>query len=335
MATPKYQRRVKRYLYNAFGSTIYHNVIIAAGVCLLRMEVFLRGTITFSGGTTSGTSVGENPAGLIQQLTVEATKATGGLYPGGTIKKLFPRSILRGNIFDAGRYQDELGGVTVAGAATSYAINLRLPLYFASPSLKVPMESALRLDQFQQVQLQIQNAGAVTAMLTGNDRTVDVSQLYYDVIEYREYTGPLFDNQGALLGPKVMLYETDFYKQILQANTRFSIDNELPKSETYLDALLVTESTNKALVDTILNRATAASGSDEFDDRYEKEIKGDNRDYVKDGYTSTSTTGLYYFNFAEGLLSRSVPDLAFTLDVNNPGTDQILVRTRRCVAAGS
>lgn len=321
MATSHYARQVKRYLFNAFGNTIFHNVVIAAGVHLLRVEVYLRGAITFSAGSTSGTSQGENPGGLVQWLKVEATPATGGLYKGGTIKFLTPRSILRGNIFDVGRFQDELGGVSVVGAATTYNINLRLPLYFALPELGKSMDSSLRLDQFQQIQLQIQNASAVTAMLAGNDRTVDVSQLYYDVIEYRELSPDFY--------PLVTLYETDFYKQILAANTRLSIDSELPKSETYLSLLMATETTNHALADTILNRVTSQSGVDAVEDRYAIEVKGDNRDYFTEA--GDSATGLYFVNYAEGRLTRSVPDLNLTLDVSNPGTDQILIRTRRTV----
>lgn len=311
----------RRITQLAQNSPVYYALVIAgaAGWLLKSIDVFLRGNITLSAGAANGTANGENPGGLISNIDVDATAKPDGYYRGGKIKSLVPASILRGNLYDTGRFQDDLGGSGVVdGSAATTALNLRLPLRFANKRLKNPFDTALRLDQFDQVLLTIQMS-SVAAMRVGNDRTVDLSAAYLEIVEHREYNPNFW--------PKGVMFEDDKYFQIQGANTRFVIDQQLPKSEVYLDWLLLTRTTNKQLADTILNRMTQYQASEQYSDLYERELRCIDNDYrTEDG---TALTGTYYFDLAEGLLSNAVPWLNLLLDVNNPGTDEMYLRTRR------
>jgi hypothetical protein len=322
----------KRIVGLAQNAPAYYPLIVegAAGWILTGIDVFLRGVITLSGGAASGTQVGENPGGLIASIQLDASAIPGGLYRGGKVKNVTPRSVLRGNVFDMGRFQDDTGGNSVAGTAASTTLSLRLPLRFALPRLTNPIETGLRLDQFSQVLLTI-NMSSVAAMRTGNDRTVDLSAAYLEVVEKRTYAPNYY--------PLGTLFEDDRAIFISGANGRFSVDTQLPKSESYIDTLFMTESTaNRTLVDTIMNRFTVFQASEQFQDRYDQNLRGENNDNRTEA--ATSLTGLYYFDFTSGeseqgtsgLLSNVVPFLNYILDVNNPGganLDDLLVRTRR------
>lgn len=326
-----YNTITKRIVPVAQNAPLYYSLNLdgAAGCILLWIDICLRGQIVLSAGAASGTAVGENPGGLISNIQFDLSAQPGGLYRGGKVKNLTPRSILRGNVFDRGRFQDDLGGSnTIAGTAATTPLRLRLPLYFALPNIIKGIETGLRLDQFTQALLTI-NMSSVAAMRTGNDRTVDLTGAYFEIIEHRAYAPGYY--------PLGTLFEDDKFLQVQGANSRFVIDQQLSKTETYLDALLMTETTNRALADTILNRATMFTGIEQFSDLFADEIRMQNNDWITE-VASTALTGMYWFDFLQDPqtlsrpLSNAVPFINMVLDLSNPGTDDIMLRTRRLAA---
>ena len=77
-----------------------------AGLNILRGNVIIDATVTISGGTTNGTVIGEGgPVGLIRRINVIANKAAGSRYPGGSLVKCSPQSLLRYAIVErSGKY---------------------------------------------------------------------------------------------------------------------------------------------------------------------------------------------------------------------------------------
>jgi hypothetical protein len=322
----KHQTRLfRRFQPFVEGAPFFHQINIVPGMLLLGIAVILQGTLTLSAGSASGTLAGENPTGLIQRIEVNADPLPGGRYAGGVVKSLVPRSIIQRRKYDRGTVQPDLslGANGVLGTAVASTINSPLELNFALPGMAKPIETALRLDQFSNITLTI-TAGQLTDMMTGNDRTKDYSALTIDVVEFREYNPAYY--------PAATLYETDFYKSITGANARLTIDTEFPKTEAYLDALFIAETTGKTLSDSVINRVTLNSGEEQFYDMYKNHLKAMQRQYVTD--QASSDTGLYFVPITQGgLLSGAMLDVNAILDVSNPGTDRLIVSTRRVAPA--
>jgi hypothetical protein len=76
------------------------------------------------------------------------------------------------------------------------------------------------------------------------------------------------------------------------------------------------------------------SGIEQFSDLFADEIRMQNNDWITE-VASTSLTGLYWFDFLQDPqtfsrpLSNALGFLNMVLDVSNPGTDDLLLRTRR------
>lgn len=294
----------------------------APGQLLKRIDVHLSGTITFAAGTTSGTSTGENPGGFISRIEVDADPKAGGAYKGGKVVNLTPRAIIRHRIFDEGSLLFDLllGSTGVAGAATSYVMDTVLPIYFSNPLNANPDDTALRLDQFDNVRVSITTATIVT-VLVGNDRTITLSGVYMDIVEYREFAPDFW--------PVATLYQDSRLVNITGgANAEFGIDSQLPEGDAYLSILLIANTTSAALSDAIINKVTLYTGSEQFRLLYENHIKGEQESYIRD--QAAVRTGLYFLPIADGgRIANAMLNVTAKCDISNPGTDAITVVSRR------
>lgn len=324
----KHWRNITRKLQFVKNAPLVHPVTITPGWLLMGLRIFLRGAVTLSGGTANGTLVGDNPGQLLGRITVDADPIPGGYYNGGNIVRLTPRSIKIRRKFDRGTLQPDLK--TAAGpdgSAATTNLNSPFEIWFAYPRLIRPVETALRLDQFANIVLTV-NTQDMPTMRTGNDRTQDYSALFVEIQEIREYAPDYF--------PEATPYQSDTLAILQAANNRLLLDAELPKTESYIDAVIYTETTNQALADTILNRLTAFSGTDQFDDSFADHLKS----YVTDSITdqAESLVGCYYEPMVQGLtenaglLNGALPDVKLQMDVSNPGgagNDRVNVAHRR------
>lgn len=321
---------IKRFPFAA-NAPFFYDLETTAGWLTTHIDVMLRGQIVISGGTTSGTVTGPNPSGLVPQLKVDAAPIPGGFYKGGTIFDCQPRTIQLRRILDEGWLLSDLktpAGIT--GAAGTFPLLTNYRINFNLPNMVRPIESALRKDQFSTIKITIKTADIPT-ILAGNDRTVDYSGAFIDVIEHCEYAPDYW--------PKVMLYQDDLFVVLQAANKKQKLDAELPKTEAYLDALIISETTNDALADTIVNKITAQSGSDVFANDLEADhYKVFQESPVMDAVQAM--TGIYRVDvvrgtdYRNGYLNGALPDLKLTFDVNNPGgagNDRLIVATRRVV----
>jgi hypothetical protein len=212
-----------------------------------------------------------------------------------------------------------LGAAGVNGAAATYVFNQPFPLRFALPRNARPIETSLNTEAYDGLQLAVQLGGRDTQFV-GNDRTFNWTGAFFDIVDRRE----------AMSMDVAVLYETDHIVPINQANSALPINAELPKGQGYIDMLLIAETTNDALSDAIINRVSLFDGTQMFSDLYEDAIKSGQTEFVTD--TAEALTGVYYLPIAQdGLLLGVVRDVSATLDVSKPGTDRIIVSTRRVV----
>lgn len=321
--------QVKRFPFTPKAPN-YFDFDLSPGWGTTHIDVMLRGPITLSGGTTSGTSIGPNPGGLIQQIKVDAAELLGGFYSGGTIFDCTPRSIQIARIYDEGFEQSDLftpNGLT--GAAGTFNILTNYRINFAMPRAVRPIETALRKDQFGQLKITIKTSDIPT-MLLGNDRAVDYSGLYIDVIEHCEYLDSYY--------PHATPYMDDLFVTINAANKKLQLDAELSATESYIDALVISETTNDALSDSIVNSVAAWSEKDNFWNLENDQIKVLQLSASVDAVQSF--LGLYRvecapgFDTHNGLLGGALPRLKLQFDVSNPGgagNDRLIVCTRRVV----
>ena len=324
----KHYRNITKKIPFVKNAPLVYNLTITPGWLLVGLYVFLRGALVLSAGTTSGTLVGDNPGQLLGRITVDADPLPGGFYNGGRIVQLTPRSTKLRRKIDRGTLQpDSKTAAGVSGAAGTFNLNTILEIPFAFPKLVRPIETALRLDQFANFVLTV-NTQDVPTMLSGNDRTADYSQLFVEIVEVREYAPDYY--------PEATPYQSDTLIVLQAANNRLLVDAELPKTESYIDAMIYTETTNQALADTILNRETAFSGTDQFDDMFADHLKGFFQQVITD--QAESATGCYWVPLVQGLsenaglLNGALPDLKLQLDVSNPGgagNDRVNIAHRR------
>jgi hypothetical protein len=311
----------ERITFQAANAPRYHNFLMGVGMYVTFMLVVLRGSLVVSGGTASGTSLGENPGGLIQRIEVDATPGTAGV-PAGKLKNCSPRNLLRRRIFDRGTpFLD----TALTGAAGTFTLNQSIPLNFAIPNAIRPFDTALKLDYYNDVRLTLTNGGRDT-QFSGNDRTFDYSSLVYDIFDERE--APAQDQKVAVL------YEEDRVINITAANGVFPIREQLPADGNYVDLLFISETTNQALADTIINDVKLYQGQNQFSWLPEDILKDLQQSVVTD--VATSMTGLYYAPVISNnhpRLAGALPGVWAQLDVSNPGTDRLIVCTRRLKSA--
>src|SRR5258708_17931202 len=140
----------ERIPFKAETTPLPHQMPTRVGVVWSRSDLVAKGQIVVSAGTASGISVGENPGNNLAQLVQVQGFPLDGRYPGGTLKKLTPRTLLRRRIFDEGRFvpDQQIGAGGLTGAAGTFLINSPLRLPWALPWLKRPFDSALDTGMF-------------------------------------------------------------------------------------------------------------------------------------------------------------------------------------------
>lgn len=310
------------------NSPLQHEMPCRVGYMATESMALLGGSLVVSAGTANGAVLGENPGNYgAQQFQVEATAVDGG-YPDGTLKKVVPRTLLRRRIFDhpEKRFVPDvsLGIAGLTGAAGTFTLNMPFKFYWALPWLQRPFDTALDTGMFSKLLWTITN-GSRDRQFSGNDRTFVVNGLYWELYhKFQAYRGDGF-------GPIAVLYDDDKTKNIAGANPRLEINKELVSDGLYCDLMISSESTNQALVDTIVNKLTIASGTDDFFNYFAPDLKAEMEDFIGDAsFTSTPRTGLYYAQVADdGLLTNGKGDLSMTIDNANPGVDRFIISRRQ------
>lgn len=299
------------------NGTLTYDVL--RGGYIEKIVMMLRGSLTVAGGTVNGTSLGENPGNLLQRFFVDAA-------PIGQIKSLSPRSLIRNTIFDYGRL---ISDTALTGAAGTFTILQPFFLHFALPTLISPIEAALESAAFTSIQVRALLGGRDT-QFAGNDRTFTYTSLNLDLLDQRE----------VMSGRTAVVFEDDIFRLISSANTRFSI-SDFPLGQRYLDQLYVFETTNQALSDAIMNRLTVQSGGAVFADAFEDDFRMESFRSLKDA--ATALTGVHKWwaspltggkQILRGAVdARSLSQMSAVLDVSNPGTDRVIVNSRRILLA--
>jgi len=328
----KSENRIQeRIPFQTENTPLYHRIPCRPGVMLLSSDVVLRGSLVISGGTANGTVIGENPGNLLQNLKLEGIPLDP-RYPGGTLRFLSNRTILRRRSFDHpdGRFvpDQSLGVSGLTGAAGTFVLNQPFRLYSALPWLRRPFDTAVDTGMFGDLKLTILN-GSRDRQFTGNDRTFSYTSVAWDI--YHRFQR--YDGVGN--GPIAVLYDTDTQINLSGANTRLEINKQMPADGLYTDILICAEEgTPKTLVDTIINQVTVKSSTEEFYNRYSDGIRDDMEDYISEGSTAiTPRTGLYWIPVADdGGLPNAKGNISLVIDQANPGTDDLLIASRRCAS---
>jgi len=305
------------------GNTITYE--IDKGGFLEDLLIVARGTVNVTGGTTNGTATADyNPQNLLRMLEVDSVSA--GVYPDGTLKRVYPDSVYARHIFDEGVALNDNLGATIA-ATGSTAICCPWLLRFALPLLQEPNETSLFTQGYTGLQL-ILYCGSGTDLFSGNDRTWDFSQVVFDIYDRR--------NQGSPNATEVaVLYESDIVIPINGANQYWNLRDYLSQTQSYLDILAMFQTTSAhTLSDALLNQIRTIEDSNgvAFEQNIRPEaLKFRQTSLVK--HNSLSQVGMYHIDLAEDFqLSELIYCPAITIDVNNPGganQDRIILSTRR------
>lgn len=309
---------------NTGGKVLMGNLIIA-------------GIVGVSGVTAAGTAVGEGgPINLIKRIQITATRAAGSRYPGGKIVDCHPRSLLRYAITQKGKFVGELFGSNLGnGANGNYPIYLSIPIYFADPTNRNQVQTALNMDQvdsqgnpiYSNVQVQVDLAQDLQGCFAGNNGVLNTSGL----------TVQWVDDRLGLSGDSVPVIQEDHDMLIATTQTR-AVDFAMPRDGSFTSWLILAEqSSSRALSQNLLNRLIVASPTLNFDN-YSNDIQ---QKMIDDGWfdASQSFAGQYFIDFQNGLLlnSNAAEGVAATFDVNNvsgANLDQLRIYTRRVFQLG-
>lgn len=292
---------------------------------VLSGQLILTGSVTLAGGTANGTVVGEGgPINLLKRISVFANPAGGSRYPGGRIVNCSPRGLLRFATFmHEGRFVGDLFGSTLGGGANgTYQIYLSIPIYFADPTKRRQVETALNSDPtaYQMIQVKVDTAD-IAACFAGNNATVT----YNLELQWQ-------DDRENFAGDTVCLFQEDHVRQIPATNPRM-LDEGMPRDGAFLDWLILSEeSTDYTLSDALLNKVTLDGPELEYE-KYSDDILAQ---MIYDAWLNPaqSGTGMRYIDFTDGLLTGAVDaaTLQAQFDVNNvsgANEDDLLIFTRR------
>lgn len=288
-----------RQPYVANGQTLLD---VLRGGFIQYIIMRLRGNLVVSAGTASGTSLGENPGNLLVRGFLDSA-------PVGNLKSLSPRSLIRSTIFDYGRLIG--AGTPLTGAAGTFALDLNLIFNFSLERSPRPIDTALESDAFTSLQIRMQNGGRDT-QFSGNDRTFDFSGVTWDAVDQREI----------MAGHTAVLFEYDITKNVSAVNNNFNI-TDFSVGRRLLSHLYCSESTNQALVDTIVNRLKVQSGSTVFSDAFGLDHRANDDLWVYDA--ASAETGLYFiplspdYTLGGAIDARQLAQISAVLDQNNPG----------------
>lgn len=313
------------------GQTMTLN--INPGDKILSGNVIIAGTATISGGTTNGSPICEGgPIGLIKQIRLVANKAAGSRYPGGTIVKCRPQTLLRYAITErGGKFVGEQSGSTFGnGAAGAYPFYLSIPIYFADSLNRNYNQTALNMDQvdatgapvYSAVQLQVDFIAALSEIFSGSDRALAINaNLQWD------------DDRLALPFDTTPLVQEDHLDIIQAANTEH-VDQSMPNDGNFTSWLILQQAGSPTfqLANTLVNKIILRGA----DINFWENLADMQQKMLNDGLwdPSQSFTGQIFLDFTHGLLANSnrAAGLQHTIDVNNPsgaGLDRLLIYTRR------
>jgi hypothetical protein len=301
---------------------------------IMRGNVIITGSIVLSAGTTSGIAMADGcPAGLINRIVVRGYPSSNGRYPGGKIVDCSPRSLLWFAACQRKKVIFEQSGSTLdAGAAATYPIYLSIPIYFALPYLKRPIETALNADQdaYQAITVEVDTANVANG-LTGNDRTVNYSGLSVQWSDERENFS----------GDTYVPFQQDHIALIPAAQQRM-IDLAMPADGSMLTLMMLAETTaQRNLSDVILQYLTLKENALDYYFSAQDIRQAMFDQAILD--PSQTATGVYYVDFSNrepggnGLISGGVAlsDLMNQIQCLNPGganLDDFMVHTFRAFA---
>lgn len=307
---------------------------LARGNKVLRGNLILTGTVTIAGGTTNGTPICEGGAiSLVKQIRLVANKGAGSRYPGGTILKCRPQSLLRFAITQrGGKFVGEQSGSTLGnGAVGAYPIYLSIPIYFADALNKNFLQTALNMDPFDSkgnpvytsVELQVDFISQITDIFSGSDRTIAFTSLN---AQWR-------DDRLQMASDPVPLVQEDHLAIIQAANSEF-VDQGMPNDGAFESWLILQQAGSPGfqLADTLLNKVEIRGSTINFREYRQDIVQQMLDDNLWDA--SQSTVGQSFLDFKHGLLANSnpAPGLQHLFDLNNPsgaGNDRLLIYTRR------
>jgi hypothetical protein len=319
----------ERIQFQAENTPLLHKIPTRTGVLLTRSDFVLSGPLIVSAGTSSGTSLGENPGNIaLQSLKIQGF-ALDPNYPNGTLVNLSPRTLARRRMFDSqGRRfitDPSLTPTGLTGAAGTFTLNYPVVKYWALDWMNRPIDTALDTGMYSQL-LATLTEGSRDRQFSGNDRTFNYAGVFWEIThKFQRY-------DGSGQGPIAVMFDDDHVRNINGANTRLELNNEFPPDGAYLDLLFITETTNQALADTIVNRITLKSGTEQFYDQYAGPLKDQQEEFIGDASTTTTPrTGIYYTQIADdGLLTDAKTNLSAVVDQANPGTDRLILARRSC-----
>ena len=307
---------------------------LARGNKVLRGNLILTGSVTISGGTTNGTPICEGGAvGLIKQIRLVANKAAGSRYPGGTIVKCRPQSLLRFAITQrGGKMVAEQSASTLGnGAAGTYPIYLSIPIYFGDALNQNYLQTALNMDPFDSagnpiyssVELQVDFVAGITEIFSGSDRVLTFPSLN---VQWR-------DDRLQMSSDTVPLVQEDHLAIIQAANSEF-VDATMPNDGAFESWLILQQAGSPGfqLADTLLNKVEIRGATINYREFRQDIVQQMIDDNLWDA--SQSTVGQSFIDFKHGLLANSnpAPGLQHLFDVSNPsgaGNDRLLIYTRR------
>lgn len=309
------------------GSPVIFNLDLGSKVQDACISII--GKLVTSGGASNGAVLGEGgPVNLIKHITVTANRAAGSKYPGGKIVDCSPRSLLRYATKQRnGRYYAELNNSTIGnGAAGTYNnLYLPIPIYWADPTSRNPLASALNLDDgvYKSVQVQIDLAQDLSGCFLGNDRVIDPTSAL--IVQWEDVR---FNQTGDTL-PIIQ----EEHEMLIAATFPQAQDFALPSDGNFTEMLILGElGPNQTLSDALLNELKI-SGPTVALDLYGNDIR---RRMYDDGWYSVaqSATGQYFIDFTNGSYANSNPaaGLKVQWDVNSvtgPNADQFRIYTRR------
>jgi len=313
------------------------------GACIVEGKVQIEATVTISGGTTSGTQIGDGIVNLVRRIRVLANKAApnangASRYPDGALVNCSPQTLLRyATIEHQGKYVAEQSGSNLGnGAAGVYNIFLSIPIYFGDSVLLNNVQTALNMNPtdsqgrpiYSAVQVQVELAAALSELFSGNDREMVVAGMVrWD------------DTRLALSTDTIPLKQEDHYALIMAAYEEF-VDAAMPNDGAFESWLILAQqgSPGLQLSDGLINRLKL-QGSQL---NYKRNWQAMRQAMIDDGWydPAQTMTGQFFIDWTHGLLANSnaAAALQHQFSVNNPsgaGLDRLRIYTRRVFGLAS
>jgi hypothetical protein len=321
------RRNRAKAIFAPGGSVVFD---LDMGGKVLDGSIIIHGVLPVTAGTTNGTVIGEGgPLNLVKHVTLTCYAAQGSRYPSGKYVDVTPRSLARFAVVQrGGRYMAEnaiSGGASLGnGAAGTYSFYQEIPIYFADPTARNPLQTALNLDAgvYQSVQLQVDLASDLTTCFAGNDRTAALANLF---VEWK-------DSRLAIPGDTIPLIQEEHVMQIGSTFDRKQ-DLSMPTDGNFIQWLILGEqSTAQTLSDALLNKLTV-TGSNGVLEEYANDIR--TRMYSDNWYdVAQSGVGQYFIDWVNGANQNAEPAVGLSAQwdinlVSAVNQDQLRIFTRR------